>query len=486
MKKSTLYYIAGTLFAVLITVPLSSFAIESAQFNTDPQDAPTLQVTNYTKNPQCSTCWASSILDVKPSDTVSFAFYYHNTGTASALDTRAQLSFTNNTASVNANGKLWAQNASAVYGSATVSAAPGCTIALNPLVNEYGLGDVAPGWDGSGYLVVRFQITGQCQPTATMPTVITDPATNISAGSATLNGQVNPNSAQTSYWFEWGKTVSLGNTSAAQSLGSGGNLSPVSAGIVGLLANTTYYFRAVAQNQYGISQGTILNFTTGTCCGGGGGGVTPLVLTNPATNISNNTATLNGQINPNGAATSYWFEWGKTTTLGNSSAGQGVGSGSTFTPVSSSIANLLAGTTYYFRLVGQNQYGISYGSILSFTTGSNGGGGGGGGVTPLAITKPATNVSSNTATLNGEVNPNGAATSYWFDWGKTTNFGNSTAGQSVGSGSSNVQVASTISALLPGTVYYFRLVGQNQYGVVYGAILSFATTACGGTSGCSQ
>ena len=45
---------------------------------------------------------------------------------------------------------------------------------------------------------------------------------------------------------------------------------------------------------------------------------------------------------------------------------------------------------------------------------------------PTVVTKVATNIKLNTATLNGTVNPNLLSTTVTFEWGTTTNYGHST------------------------------------------------------------
>jgi len=309
------------------------------------------------------------------------------------------------------------------------------------------------------------------------PTALTNPATNISQTSATFNGQINPNNAQASYWFEYGTSQSLGYTTAAQSAGAGSSQINVQAGVSSLSANTTYYFRSVAQNAYGIARGTILSFTTDNS-GGGGGESAPTALTNPASNISQNSATLNGQVNPNGLATSYWFEYGTSQSLGNTSSMQSVGSGTSFVNVAASASSLSSNKTYYFRVVAQNSQGTTQGSTLSFTT--NDSGGGGSGSAPYANTNAATNISQNSATLNGQVNPNGSQTSYWFEYGTSQSLGNSTAFQSVGSGSGSVNVSASTYNISQNQTYYFRVVAQNQYGISYGSTLSFYSGSGGG------
>ncbi|MFH0888164.1 MAG: hypothetical protein V1871_03030, partial [Planctomycetota bacterium] len=51
------------------------------------------------------------------------------------------------------------------------------------------------------------------------------------------------------------------------------------------------------------------------------------ITTNPATNVTQTTATLNGTINPNGVDTNVYFQFGTTTAYGSSTVPQNIGSG---------------------------------------------------------------------------------------------------------------------------------------------------------------
>jgi hypothetical protein len=97
----------------------------------------------------------------------------------------------------------------------------------------------------------------------------------------------------------------------------------------------------------------------------------PTVATTAATSITQLGAILNGSVTPNGASTTSWFEWGKTTTLGNSTPTHFEGSGSTANVMTATLLNLTPSTTYYFRAVAQNSQGTTYGDILSFQTGGS-------------------------------------------------------------------------------------------------------------------
>lgn len=318
-------------------------------------------------------------------------------------------------------------------------------------------------------------------PQGSAPSVQTNSATNLSQSSATLNSTINPNGASTSYWFEYGTSQSLGNTTASQSAGSGTFNRNLSGSVYGLNSNTTYYFRAVAQNAYGIARGNMLSFSTNGGGGGGGGGNTPSAQTNSANNVGQNSATLNGSINPNGASTSYWFEYGVSQSLGNMTSSQNAGSGTSANNSSASITGLSANVAYYFRIVAQNSFGTTYGSILSFTT--NSGGGGGGSNVPVVQTGGASNANTNSATVSGTVDSNGLSAVYWFEYGTTQSLGNTTAFQSAGSGNDANPYTTTLSGLSSNVIYYYRIIGQNSAGTSYGSILSFTTGSGGGGGG---
>ncbi|MDY6839402.1 MAG: hypothetical protein SWH78_15665 [Thermodesulfobacteriota bacterium] len=99
--------------------------------------------------------------------------------------------------------------------------------------------------------------------------------------------------------------------------------------------------------------------------------------------------------------------------------------------------------------------------------------GGSGG--PAVTTGPATSVGESTATLTGILNPNGLATTYYFEYGKDTNYGKSTQEADGGSGSDHVEVKVGIVKLKDDTVYHFRLVAMNSTGVTYGKDMTFKT-----------
>jgi len=89
-------------------------------------------------------------------------------------------------------------------------------------------------------------------------------------------------------------------------------------------------------------------------------------------------------------------------------------------------------------------------------------------------TLPVTSVGPTNATLNGSVNPVGFPTSVWFEWGNTTNYGNITPPQALGSGNGPTNFSEVLSGLFGGT-HHFRAVASNSAGIVHGSNQSFTT-----------
>ncbi len=95
------------------------------------------------------------------------------------------------------------------------------------------------------------------------PGVTTEPATEISKGSAELNGKLNSNEESTNYWFAYGTAENkLNQTTSPVSFPPGALGSLVSSLVYNLKPNTTYYFQLIASNSLGTSKGAVLSFKT--------------------------------------------------------------------------------------------------------------------------------------------------------------------------------------------------------------------------------
>ncbi len=321
--------------------------------------------------------------------------------------------------------------------------------------------------------------------TAGLPTVTTSAATLVTASSATLNGSSVPNLDSSYGYFRYSTANpgvcndTFGSRVPASSfsdsyLGAGSTSVAFSYGLGGLTPGTTYYYCALARNAYGTSFGTVLSSTTPAAA--------PVVTTNSANGVTATTATLNGTVNPGGAATTGWFRYGTASpgscndsfgTRAPAVGGSGVGAGTFSVTYSQVLSGLSPGTTYYYCAIAQNSVGLSVGSVLAFTTPAP----------PSVSTVAATPVTATTATLNAAVNPNGFSTTGWFRYATTDpgtcddTFGAALPLQSLGSGMSPLALASPITGLSPATTYYFCAIAQSSIGTSFGAVFSFTTPA---------
>jgi len=96
---------------------------------------------------------------------------------------------------------------------------------------------------------------------------------------------------------------------------------------------------------------------------------------------------------------------------------------------------------------------------------------------PTVTTGLATAVGQYGVTLIGWVNPSGTSTTTSFEYGPTTTFGSTVAGQAL-EGSMTQTFSAPISGLACATTYHFRAVGTNAGGTASGADVPFVTAAC--------
>jgi len=109
---------------------------------------------------------------------------------------------------------------------------------------------------------------------------------------------------------------------------------------------------------------------------------------------------------------------------------------------------------------------------------------------PEVATLPVGPITSTTAVIGGTVDPNLAATTYFFQYATSPDFSDAVSvpvGQDgvAGSGNSPVHVSRLVGGLSPSTTYFFRLVAQNaEGGPVYGSARGFTTLVAGAPISC--
>ncbi len=138
--------------------------------------------------------------------------------------------------------------------------------------------------------------------------------------------------------------------------------------LTGLLANFDYLVRGVASNSKLTNNLNVASFATPK--------VAPEVATTAATDVSEDSAVLNGTISPFGLQATYHFEYGTTTSYGSRIpvSIEGAADGTYDTRIfSRTIEGLAPGATYHFRIVAQNSVGTSFGEDKTFTVTALGG-----------------------------------------------------------------------------------------------------------------
>lgn len=94
----------------------------------------------------------------------------------------------------------------------------------------------------------------------------------------------------------------------------------------------------------------------------------PTVATGSATTVTQTSAKLRGTVNPQGSLSTYYFQYGKTTSYGSQTGPASAGAGSKGLAVNATVVGLTPNTTYHFRVVATNVAGATVGTDRTFTT----------------------------------------------------------------------------------------------------------------------
>lgn len=131
--------------------------------------------------------------------------------------------------------------------------------------------------------------------------------------------------------------------------------------------SNTYYWRICAVDTHGL-EGAWTTPRTVTVT------LPPLVSTQPASQITATAAVLNGKVNPRGLATTYWFEYGRTTDAVDAwikTDPVELDAEAADTEVSLPLEGLATKTDFEFRIAATNSAGTTLGENLTFTSGDD-------------------------------------------------------------------------------------------------------------------
>jgi hypothetical protein len=327
---------------------------------------------------------------------------------------------------------------------------------------------------------------------AAMPTVTIAPVVEVEGVSAVtpfdgvLEGQINTEQQQTSYFYEYssekdevehGEGMSIGGGSlpgtaepqAANSADIGGSLMP----------GTVYYYRLVATNETGTSTGGIQEFMTEAL-------QAPSVLEESAQAVEQGTVSVSALIDPEfQAAVCKAFQYSSDASYRPGVYGSEVpcaaadlGSGPEPAGSSATLTGLAPNTVYHYRALAENATGLGEGPDQTFLTLPS---------PPVVNTGGVSAVTADGATVTGMVNPDNAGhgeqddTKYYFQYGQDQSYAQRTfpETEAVGEGTTPLQETATLNGLAPGHTYHYRIVASNDNDampqVAYGRDETFTT-----------
>lgn len=177
---------------------------------------------------------------------------------------------------------------------------------------------------------------------------------DITATTVKVRGDLIPRAKTASYYVEYGTTPMFGNKTATFEYKGG-----VTTSLTGLQSSTKYYVRLVASNESGSSFYSS-EFTTIS--------LAPLVSIKQTVDVTESTATLSAEVNPNSLVTTYYFQYGLTPSFGLVTPVYSLPDTTEFLPVSLPVDGLQPRKTYYFRLVATNGFASSASETLRFFT----------------------------------------------------------------------------------------------------------------------
>jgi len=293
------------------------------------------------------------------------------------------------------------------------------------------------------------------------PVVYTAPAV-VDIRSATLKGVVTPNDLPTEYWFQFGKTKDYDNRERSD-WAQGKAPVNVSRLVDTVKPGETYHYRLVASNKAGTAYGDDVTFTLEKL-------KPPTVSVDEATNVSFQTATLNGTINPHYVKTLWYFEWRKADGKSEWSERESV-DGEYDWKQSHDIKELEPDTLYTFRMWGENS---SAGDVKSaektFRTKAL--------PPPGVVTGNVKSIDKTSAVVTGTVNPKGTKPSCLFRYGTTKgNYTDTVSGQGIIDETKDSDLFGNLNRLNPNSMYYYALECKNDKSTVRGDEKSFTTSS---------
>jgi hypothetical protein len=311
---------------------------------------------------------------------------------------------------------------------------------------------------------------------AAPPTTTISPTVTAGYTTAQVSGTVDPADQETYYGFEYSADPAAEGWSSfffEGPIAAGAGVQNVSTELSGLKPGTEYQLRLAALNfeefiEY-FSAEPNPTFTTTAAA-------KPTVSISAATGVTAKTATFHGQINPDApeaapaspaVEAAFNIRWRFACNPECPGAEGAMPADDVAHPVTGEVSGLLPGRSYEVRLVGENPGGAEMSGRETFLTPPD----------PPAVGRAyATAVESTTAAVNAKINPEGAQTSYHFQYATLAEFeahgfsnAAETAEMPLGTGNSDLVGSAQFTGLLQDTTYVYRPVAINVVETVIGA-----------------
>jgi hypothetical protein len=238
----------------------------------------------------------------------------------------------------------------------------------------------------------------------------------------------------------------------------------VTAHLSGLISQKGYQYRFVVGNANGSNIGPRAEFRTANAITN--------IQTLEATNVGLESATLNGSFEREGYPTTYYFqytykesfnqpEWNNFEIVPAPPPGATANSDSLSVTIPNGLEH---GKTYFFRLIGINEFGKTIAEPKTFYTSSE--------PTLYDNKEFVSNVSTDQATIHLTGNPNGELTTYHIEYGTEGDCASNPCASTpetevvLGAGVKDKESEFQLTGLEPGVVYHYRVVLTNVKGVV--------------------
>jgi hypothetical protein len=299
------------------------------------------------------------------------------------------------------------------------------------------------------------------------PTVETTGASEMTQTTANVAGGVNPlfqplTACEVRYATSEaalaGAPLFLACVQSFEEIGAGGSVVGISADVTGLTPNTYYYYRFFAANVTGPGEGATLRFLTLPD--------PPTVKTGEPSAITPISATISGSVDPGAQgpepeqqaqdATSYYFQYGTSTSYGHQTPTGQAGEGETPIPETAALTGLEPGVTYHYRVVAINNTTAtpqtSYGEDHTLTATAT---------PPILNGISVQGVSQTGATISATLESQGLPTHYELQLGSNPSL---LQPLSTGESSGTTPLTLSVGSLTPGTTYYYKLTATNPNG----------------------